>query len=217
MATLGPEDLNISALPRNRFGQLKEDAASEFLQRAAWNYRQALSEKQRLARMVDELTEQVDELREHVSTLETEAARQKEPDELARVLLASARGTAREERQAARRECELMLKKAIRRSQQIEEWAARRAAERAESDALRGERRKRELTSAQVEANAALADAQRELKRLETETAMLRSLRSEAEQQVAAVLQGTLEELESLRVAVDGGGDDLLSDLQLGG
>jgi len=175
MATLRPEDLNLSALPRNRLGQLKEDAVAELLQRAAWDLREALAEKQRLARAVEELTQRVEELTEQAASLETAAARRRDPDELARVLLVSAQRTARQERQAAREECELMLKKAARRAEQMES----------------------------------------ELGRLETETAMLRSLRAEAAQQVAQIAQSALEGLESLDAAGSGAKDELRGDVQL--
>jgi cell division septum initiation protein DivIVA len=167
MASLRPEDLNLSALPRNRRGQLKEDALAELLQRAAWDYREVLAERQRLARTVEELTQRVDELTQQLAALEQDASRHKSPDELARVLLFSAQRAAREEREAARQESVLMLKK-----------AARRAA------------------------------------RLETETARLRSLRAEAERQVAEIAQSTLEKLESLGLA-GGAQDELLGDLKL--
>jgi colicin import membrane protein len=239
MASLRPEDLNLAALPRNRLGHLKEEAVAELLQRAAWGYRKALAEKQRLERTVEELTQRTDELSEQVASLETAAARYKDPDELARVLLVAARRTAREEREAARQECELMLKKAARRAEQVQEEAAKiTAAAEAEASALVAAVEARELqvasareeldrelatarrtlneelASAHAEADAALAEARRELDRLETETAMLRSLRAEAVREIADIAESTLEGLESLGAA-SRGEEELLSDLQL--
>jgi chromosome segregation ATPase len=266
MATLRPEDLNLSAVPRNRLGQLKEEGVVELLQRAAWDYREALAEKQRLARTVEELTQRTGELMEQVASLETAASRHREPDELARALLAAAQRTARESREIARQECEMMLKKAARRAETIEEDAAGRAAEVARIEALQEqivaeateraatitataeteaaslleqasaavrehelqassahEELNRELAaarrtfaeerkSAQAETDAALADARRELARLETETAALRSLRTEAAQEVAEIVQSTLYRLDSLDATSDGAEDDLLGD-----
>ena len=269
MATLRPEDLTLSALPRNRLGQLKEDAVTKLLQRAAWDYREALAERQGLARTVDELTLRLDELMEQVASLETAASRSKEPDELARALLAAAQRTAREDREAARQECELMLKKAARRAEKVQGDAAARAAEIARIEALReqivAEATERaatitaaaeaeasalleqasaaveerelqaspareeldhelalarrafveELASAQAEADAALADARRELARLEVGAGVLPPFRTEAAREVAEIGQRTLDELQSLDAARDGAEDDLLGDLQL--
>lgn len=188
---------------------------AELLQRAAWDYREVLAEKQRLARTVEELTQQVHELTERAASHEKEAAPHKEPDELARFLLASAQRTAREEREAARQECELMLKKAARRAKEIEDGAAGRAAELARDLATTRRNITEEFASAQEEAEAALAEARRELARLEAETAMLRSLRTDAERRVAEFAQSTLEKLEALGVGGGRAEDDLLDDLQL--
>jgi hypothetical protein len=49
MTTIRPEELNLSALPRTRLGHVNEKAVAELLQRAAWDYREALAQKQRLA------------------------------------------------------------------------------------------------------------------------------------------------------------------------
>lgn len=130
MARLRPEDLNLSALPRTPLGHLKTDAVGELLQHAAWDYREALAENQRLAKSVEELGRRVEELTAQVTSLEEAAARRKSPDELARSLLASAQRTAREERESGRREGELILKKAAERAEKLEEDAARRAADR---------------------------------------------------------------------------------------
>lgn len=130
MAPLRPEDLNVSALPRGPLGHLKTEPVSELLQRAAWDYREALGQNQRLASTVEELTRRVEELTAQVSSLEEAAARRKDPDELARTLLASAQRAAREERESARRDAELLLQKAARRAEKLEQDIARRAADR---------------------------------------------------------------------------------------
>lgn len=143
MPRLRPEDLNLSSLPRTPLGHLKTDAVGELLQHAAWDYREALAENQRLTKSVEDLVRRVEELTAQVATLEEAAARWKNPDELARSLLAAAQRTAREEREAARREGELILKKAAERAEKLEEDAARRGAhslaEIARLEALRDE------------------------------------------------------------------------------
>jgi cell division septum initiation protein DivIVA len=127
MASVRPEDLTVSALPRTALGHLKADAVADLLQRAAWDLREALARNQQLTNTVEELSRQVEELAAEVASLEEAAARRKDPDELARSLLASAQRSAREERESARQECELMLKKAASRAERMEEESARRA------------------------------------------------------------------------------------------
>jgi cell division septum initiation protein DivIVA len=130
MAPLRPEDLNVSALPRSPLGHLKTEAVEELLQRAAWNYREALAHNQQLTNQVEHLTRQVDELTAHIGSLEEVAAQHKSPDELARALLASAQRTAREERNSARQEAESTLKKARTRAENMEKDVVRRTEQR---------------------------------------------------------------------------------------
>lgn len=130
MTSLRPEDLNVSALPRTPLGHLKTDSVADLLQRAAWDYREALALNQRLTSTVEELTRRVEELTAQVASLEEVAARHKDPDEVMRTLLASAQRAAREERESARREAELILKKAARRAERREEEVARLEADR---------------------------------------------------------------------------------------
>lgn len=129
MERLRPEDLNLSALPRSPLGHLKADAVGELLQRAAWEYRETLAQNKQLTKSVEELGRRVEELTAQAASLEEAAARRKDPDELGRSLLASAQRTAREQRDSARREAELILKKATRRADRLEEDAARRGAD----------------------------------------------------------------------------------------
>jgi len=123
VAPLRPEDLDLSALPRTPFGHLKAAAVADLLQRGAWDYREALAQNQRLASQVRALTDRVEQLMAQVNSLEQAAARRKDPDELARTLLASAQRAAREERESARQECELMLRKVAQRVERIEQDA----------------------------------------------------------------------------------------------
>jgi cell division septum initiation protein DivIVA len=130
MDPLRPEDLDISAVARSPFGHLRADSVEQLLRRAAWAYREALAENQRLGQTVDDLTQRVEELTKQVASLEEATARYKERDELARTLLASAQRAAREERESARQEAELILKKAARRAGQLEQKAGRLEADR---------------------------------------------------------------------------------------
>ncbi len=115
-----PEDLSLSGLPKTPFGGVKSDAVADLLKRVAWDYREVLGQNRQLGRQVDELLQAREALEAQVAALEAAAAERKEPDELARTLLSSAQRTAREQREAARREAELLLKKARERAHQIE-------------------------------------------------------------------------------------------------
>ena len=126
VTSLRPEDLNISALPRSPLGHLKTEAVEELLQRAAWDYREVLAQNHQLSTKVEQLTQRVDELTGEIGSLEEAAAKRKNPDELARALLAAAQRTARAERDAARQEAESTLKKALKRADRIEKDVARR-------------------------------------------------------------------------------------------
>jgi cell division initiation protein len=108
-----PENLAISALPRTPLpGGIKADAAAALLERAASDYRAAIA--------------RIKELEAQVASLEAAAAARKDPYEIARSMLASAHQKAQEQREEARRESELLLKKAERRALRIELDAQRR-------------------------------------------------------------------------------------------
>jgi cell division initiation protein len=125
--SIRPEDLTVSGLPRSNLpGGIKPDAAADLLQRVAWDFRAALTQNQQLDKVVGEQARRIEELEAQIASLEADAARRKDPDELSRRLLASAHRTAREEREEARRESELLLKKAERRAERIELEARRR-------------------------------------------------------------------------------------------
>jgi cell division septum initiation protein DivIVA len=143
MNRLRPEDLNLSALPKTALGHLKTEAVAELLQRAAWDYREVLAQNQRLTSTVEELSRELEELRAQAASLQELVERRKDPDELARTLLTFAQRAAREERESARREGELALKKAARRAAKLEDDVAQRHADRlseiARLEALRDE------------------------------------------------------------------------------
>jgi cell division septum initiation protein DivIVA len=123
-----PEELTISGLPRAPFGAVKADAVADLLKRVAWDYRSVLAENKKLSEQVGELTLVREALELQVEVLERAAAERKDPDEIGKALLGSAQRAAREQREAARREGELLLKKAHRRAQQIEDEAQKVAA-----------------------------------------------------------------------------------------
>lgn len=126
MSSLRPDDLSVSALPRSPLGHLKTEAVEELLQRAAWDYREVLGQNHQLTLEVDQLTRQVEQLMAEIVSLEEAVSKRKNPDELARTLLASAQRTARAERDAARHEAESTLKKARTRAERVEKDMARR-------------------------------------------------------------------------------------------
>jgi cell division septum initiation protein DivIVA len=122
-----PEDLTISALPRSALpGGLKADAAAALLESAARDYRESLAKSKRLTETVEQQARRIEELEAQVASLEAEAAARKDPDELARTLLSSAQRRVRDQREEARRETELLLRKAARRAERIEQDARRR-------------------------------------------------------------------------------------------
>ena len=110
-----PEELTITGLPRSPLpGGIKADAAADLLTRAASDLRSAL--------------ERVQELEARVASLEAEAeaATRRDPYELGKSVLATAHQKAHDQREAARAESELILKKAERRALRIELDAQRR-------------------------------------------------------------------------------------------
>jgi cell division septum initiation protein DivIVA len=121
-----PEELTVSALPRSPLpGGIKTDAAAQLLQRAARDYRDAVAEIRRLDQIVEKQTRRIEELELQVASLEADVTARKNPDKLGRTLLEAAQRTARERREDARREAELLLKKAARRAETIELTARR--------------------------------------------------------------------------------------------
>jgi cell division septum initiation protein DivIVA len=128
LVSIRPEELTISGLPKTSFGGVKADAVAELLKRVAWDYRGLLAENKKLSQQVDELKLVQQALALQVEVLEKAAVERREPDELGKALLGSAQRAAREQREAARREGELLLKKARRRAQEIEDDAQQVAA-----------------------------------------------------------------------------------------
>jgi cell division septum initiation protein DivIVA len=136
-----PEQVNASKLPTALRGY-DRDATDELLRRVAWDYLQverahttaaeeADSLRQRVAELEQDLGSQQErfdhELRERTARLEAEVERMRrvlreheQRDEMTRRLLVSAQRSAREMREAARAECESLLKAAQRRATEIE-------------------------------------------------------------------------------------------------
>ncbi len=144
-----PNDIEIEGLPRALVGGLRRSAVQELLRRVQWEYSQLFFEYRKL-KEAGEAGQRADEPRaEPVAALaapevepaaEAAEAPRREPDELARLALAAARRTARELRESARRDCELMLKKArlrvVELEHEFERAKASRRAELAELDAM---------------------------------------------------------------------------------
>ena len=125
-----PEDPTIAGLQRTALpGGIKADAVDDLLKRAASDYRAARA--------------RIEQLEAEVASLKAEAATRQDPYELGKTVLASAHLKAREQREEARRESELVLKKAERRAMRIELDAQRRlddgASELERLEAFRGE------------------------------------------------------------------------------
>jgi cell division septum initiation protein DivIVA len=111
--TLRPEDLTMSGLPRSPLpGGIKADAVAELVKQAAWDLRSAHA--------------RIQQLEAKVASLEADASARKDPYELGKAVLASAHRMADEQRETARQESELALKKAEGRAVRIELDAQRR-------------------------------------------------------------------------------------------
>jgi hypothetical protein len=79
--TIRPEDLTVSWLPRSSLpGGIKPDAVADLLQRAAWDYREALAQARQLAETLEERARRVEELEAQVASLEADSAARKSPD-----------------------------------------------------------------------------------------------------------------------------------------
>jgi cell division septum initiation protein DivIVA len=139
-----PEDLSVSGLPRTSLpGGLKTEAVDDLLRRAAWDYQEALAQLRQFAETVQEQARRIEELEARLASGGADAGARKDPDELGRTLLEAAQRAARERREEARREAELLLKKAARRAERIELDTRRRLenslAEVEELEAFRAE------------------------------------------------------------------------------
>lgn len=103
----------MSGLPRSPLpGGIKADAVAELVKQAAWDLRSAHA--------------QIQQLEAKVASLEADASARKDPYELGKAVLASAHRMADEQRETARQESELALKKAEGRAVRIELDAQRR-------------------------------------------------------------------------------------------
>jgi DNA repair ATPase RecN len=160
--SLQPEEITLDALPRVRRDGVDPAAAEDLLRRAAWELMEALSANTKLAATVEDLRQERQELDARVAELEAAATRRKDPDDLVRSLLASTQRTVREQRETARREAELLLKKTRARAADIESEMKNRAAAAVE-EATKLEAVRAELTGelrAALEAVLALCDGE---------------------------------------------------------
>ena len=143
-----PDEISAEHLPRARVGGYAADPTEEMLQQASWAYRKALHEYGLLVDEVDRLQARVAELERQGEDLKAEiAASERRAERVAGMLNAAGRA-ARETREGARRDAELVLKKARHRAAKMErELAKVRAATAAELSefASRRERIQEEL------------------------------------------------------------------------
>jgi cell division septum initiation protein DivIVA len=132
---IGSSEIDVE-LPRALVGGLKQGPTQALLQRVALEVAHLSDENTRLEEEIETLNEEIERLQRrpadeavepqagpaaNVSTEpEAEMPAARVPDELARVVLAAAQRAAREIRESARRECELMLKKANTRTRKLE-------------------------------------------------------------------------------------------------
>lgn len=124
---LDPEQINLAGLPRDALGGYKPAPADDLLKRIAWDYRQLTHEHDTLKETADMLRGRVDELEAQSVELHDRLEGQRNPDEIARTLLAAAQRMARELREAARGDSDATLKKARARARAIEAEAQRRS------------------------------------------------------------------------------------------
>ena len=123
---LDPKEISAAGLPRSPLGGYKAGPTVELLKRVAWDYMQLVHECAKHAETVERLTRRTDELEAQVAALQTLLDGHKDPDELARTLLAMAQRAAHELRESTRSEGEATLKKARVRAQEIESEAQKR-------------------------------------------------------------------------------------------
>jgi hypothetical protein len=148
---LEPSEIDLDGLPRTLGGGLKREPVEELLRRVQWEYSQLYFEHKKLKDTLElSRPEPVDPAEpaketplptsippESQRTAEVaEVARfshapRREPDEVGRVVLASAYQAAREVRESARHECELMIKKTHARIAALERDFERRKVARA--------------------------------------------------------------------------------------
>jgi cell division septum initiation protein DivIVA len=123
---LDPKEISAASLPRSPLGGYKAGPTAELLKRVAWDYMQLVHKDAKHAETVERLTRRIDELEAQVAALQTMLDGHKDPDELARTVLAMAQRTSRELREAARSEGEAALKKARARAEELESEAQKR-------------------------------------------------------------------------------------------
>ncbi len=124
---LDPEQINLAGLPRDALGGYKPAPAEDLLKRIAWDYRQLAHEHDTLKETAGLLRRRVDELEAQSLELQERLEAQRDPDEIARTLLAAAQRMARELRETARGDSDATLKKARARARSIEADAQRRS------------------------------------------------------------------------------------------
>ena len=154
--TLEPDQIDLEGLPRAVGGGFKREAVEELLGRVQSEYAQLNEEHRRLKEELDRRERATNAADEPAAATPAPAAKpespaepagrvaeppRREPDDLARFLLASALRASRETREAARQECETMLKKTRVRSASLEKQMALRSEQLREVTAIISEMR----------------------------------------------------------------------------
>jgi len=133
---LNPDEIDPEVLPRASVGGYKSGPVKQLLKRVAWDYRQLLHDNHQLRGQLAELEVRACELERQLERFER-GSRRKQPDELARQALAASQRAARELRESTREACEIAIKKARTRADQLARENARAVAELRELERLR--------------------------------------------------------------------------------
>jgi cell division septum initiation protein DivIVA len=119
---LKPQDISGATLPGAMRGYSRA-ATDDLLKRVAWDFLQLSHDRDTLFEESARLKERNEELEQQVAALHELLSRQVDREDVSRVLLTNAQRTARELRDATRRECELALKKARERAASLQQSA----------------------------------------------------------------------------------------------
>jgi cell division septum initiation protein DivIVA len=154
--TLEPDQIDVEGLPRAVGGGFEREAVEELLTRVQAEYAQLYKEHERLKEELDRRDEARNAAVEPAAATQAPAPEPETPperagrvaespgrelDDLARVVLSSALRAARVTREAARQECETMLKKTRARNAAIEKQMALGSGQLRELAALMSEMR----------------------------------------------------------------------------
>lgn len=115
-----PDEIKAERLPRARVGGYATVATEALLTQASWDYRQALHDLEQMYAENAQLQERIEALEKQADALRAEATAGESKAGRVDATLQTAQRVAREERESARRDCEVMLKKTRRRVAEME-------------------------------------------------------------------------------------------------